>query len=109
MHVLVRNLKGQERRVSPTSYATVLLMLTQKVMSTSPENENEFDPIGLFTVLADQFISIFMGNCIYDETDESITEALDVYASFHVLETLPTLWSPIHEFKCNCSIFFGSI
>ena len=62
MHVLVRNLKGQERRVSPTSHATVLLMPTQKVMSTILENENVFDPIGLFTMLADQFISIFIEN-----------------------------------------------
>ena len=26
--------------------------------------------------------------------------------SFHVLEALPTRWSPIHLFKCNCSTCF---
>ena len=31
---------------------------------------------------------------------------LGVYESFNVLEALPTRWSPIHLFKCNCSTCF---
>ena len=38
--------------------------------------------------------------------DESITEALEVYESFHVLEALPTRWSPIHLLVCNCRTCF---
>ena len=52
---------------------------------------------------AAQFIRIFIEKSIHSE---SITEALDAHESFHVLEALPTLWSPIHLFKCNCSTCF---
>ena len=72
--VLARNLKGMERRVSPTaSHATVLLIPTQK------------------------FIRQLL------DTPDAATE---VYESFHVLEALPTRWSPIHLFKCDCRTFF---
>ena len=103
MRVLVRNLKEQERRVSPTSHAPVLLMPSQKFLREVMEMENAFAPTGPFTMRAAQFIRIFVENGIYSE---SITEALDVYESFHVLEALPTRWSPIHLFKCNCSTCF---
>ena len=103
MRVLVRNLKEQERRVSPTSHAPVLLMPSQKFLREVMEMENAFAPTGPFTMRAAQFIRIFVENGIYSE---SITEALDVYESFHVLEALPTRWSPIHLFKCNCRTCF---
>ena len=98
MRGLVRSLKEQERRVSPTSHAPVLLMPTQKFMRAMLEMiENAFDPTGPFTMRAAQFI--FIENGIYHE---SITEALDVYDSFHVLEALLTRLSPKHLFKRNC-------
>ena len=78
-------------------------MPTQKFMRAMLEIENAFAPTGPFTMRAAQFIRIFVENGIYSE---SITEALDVYESFHVLEALPTRWSPIHLFKCNCRTCF---
>ena len=63
-------------------------MPTQKFLPvrTVLEMENVFAPTWPFTMHAAQFISIFVENSIYSE---SITEALDVYESFHVLEVLP--------------------
>ena len=55
MRVLVRNLKEQERRVSPTSHAPVLRMPTQKFMRTMPEIEDALDPTWQFTMRAAQF------------------------------------------------------
>ena len=101
--ILVRNRKEQERRAGPTSHATVLLMPTQKFMCSMLEIENVFDPTGPFTIRAAQFIRMFLEKSI---NHKSVTEALDVYESFHVLEALPTRWIPTHLFKCNCSAFF---
>ena len=103
MSVLVRNLKEQERRVSPTAHAPVLLMPTQKFMHAMLEIENAFEPSGPSTMRSAQFLGIFVENGI---NDESITEALDVYESFHVLEALPTRWSPIPLFKWICRMCF---
>ena len=44
MRVLVRNLKEQERRVSPTSHAPILLMPSQKFLREVLEMENAFAP-----------------------------------------------------------------
>ena len=88
------------------SHAPVLLMPTQKFMRAMLEIENAFAPTGPFTMRAGctaQFISIFIENGVHSE---SITEALDVYESFHVLQTLPTRWSPINLFQCNCNSLF---
>ena len=52
---------------------------------------------------ATQFIHIYIENRI---NYESITEALDMYESSDVLEALPTRWSPIYLFKCNCLTCF---
>ena len=71
MRVLVRNLKEQERRVSPTSHAPVLLMPTQKFMRARP-----YRAIYHACRSAAQFIRIFVENSVHSE---SITEALDVY------------------------------
>ena len=87
MRVLVRNLKEQERRISPTAHAPVLFMPTKKFMRTTLEIENAFEPAGPFAMCVAQFLRIFVENGIYDE---SITEVLDVYESFHVLEALST-------------------
>ena len=103
MRVLVRNLEEQEPRVSLTSHNPILLMPTQKFMRTMLEIENAFAPTRPFTIRTAQFFRIFVENGI---SSESITEALDVYVSFHVLEALPTPWSPIHLLKCNCSTCF---
>ena len=103
MRVLERNLKEQDRIVIQTSHATVLLMPNLKFMRALLEIEDTFDPTEPFTMSAAQFIHIFIENGIYDE---SITEALNVCESFHVLEALPTRWSPIHILKCNCLACF---
>ena len=62
MRVLVRDLKEQERRVSLTAHAPVLLMRTQKFMCAMLEIENEFEPTRPFTMCAAQFICIFVEN-----------------------------------------------
>ena len=46
IRVLVRNVKEQERRASPTSRATILLTPTQKVMQGMLEIGNASDPTG---------------------------------------------------------------
>ena len=53
---------------------------------------------------ASQFRPIFIDNNL--GARDTITEALEVYELFHVLEALPTRWSPIHIFKCNCRTCF---
>ena len=53
MRVLVRNLKEQERRVSPTSHAPVLLMPAQKFMRAILAIENAFAPTMPFIMRAD--------------------------------------------------------
>ena len=35
-----------------------------------------------------------------------LSEALDLYEDFHILEALPQRWSPYHMFKCNCPCCF---
>ena len=58
-------------------------MPTQKfVLRSMMETENTFDIPGPFTMRAAQFIRIIIDNGV---CDESITEALDVYESSHVL------------------------
>ena len=57
MLVLVCYLKEQERRVSPTVHAPVLLMPTQKFMRAMLEIENAFEPTGPFTMSAAQLFA----------------------------------------------------
>ena len=103
--VLARNLKGMERRVSPTaSHATVLLIPTQKFIRQLLDTPDACEPTGKFTIRAAQFQRVFMDNNL--GARDTSTEATEVYESFHVLEALPTRWSPIHLFKCDCRTFF---
>ena len=53
---------------------------------------------------AAKFQRIFIDNNM--DSRDTLTEALEVYESFHVLEALPSRWSPIHLFKCNCRSCF---
>ena len=105
MRVLVRNLKEMERRVSPTSHAAVLLMPTQKFIRQLMDTiDTACEPTGEFTMRAAKFQRIFIDNNM--DSRDTLTEALEVYESFHVLEALPSRWSPIHLFKCNCRSCF---
>ena len=94
-----------ERRVSLTSHAAVLLMPTQNFIRQLMDTlDTACEPAGEFTMRAAKFQSIFIENNL--DSRDTITEALEGYESFHVLEALPTRWSPIHRFKCNCRSCF---
>ena len=98
--LLVRYLKEMERRVSPTTYAPVLLMPTQKFLRQLMDMiDTACEPTGEFTMRAAKFQHMFMDNNM--DSRDTLTEALEVYESFHVLEALPSRWSLIYLFKCN--------
>ena len=92
-------------RINLTSHATVLLMLTQKFRQLLGKPD-AFEQQGAVTMRGAQFLRIFIDSNVGSR--KVITEALDVYESqtFHVLEAVPARWSPIHQFKCNCSTCF---
>ena len=97
MRVIARNLKEMERRVSPTSHAknSFASCWIRLMRSSRPGNRPS--------------VLLSSNAFLFDNTlgaRETITEALEVYESFHVLETLPTRWSLIHLFKCNCRTCF---
>ena len=105
MRVLVRNMREMECRVSPTSHAAVLLMPTQKFIRQLLDTlDNACEPTAEFTMCAAKFQHNFIDNNLHSR--DTITEALEVYESLRVLEALPTRWSPIHLFKCNCRSCF---
>ena len=75
-----------ETSISPTAHATILLTPTQKFMRAMLEIENAFDPTGagaIYHACSSLHSHICRERHMYDEC---ITEALDVYESFHVLE-----------------------
>ena len=50
MRVLARNLKDMERRVSPTSHATILLMHTQEFIRQLLNTPKAVEPTGALTI-----------------------------------------------------------
>ena len=108
MQELITSLKITERRVSPTSHAMVLLMPTQKQIKAILETQPTIDAprmAGVIKSRSEAFKSFYLGG-VQAASGMTLSEALDLYEDFHILEALPQRWSENHMFKCNCPMCF---
>ena len=108
MQELLTSLKNVEHKVAPSLHATVLLMPTQThmkgILDRDPTIENRA-MVAQVRIRAGEFVNWYMG-AVQTASGLTLSDALDLYEDFHILEALPQRWSPYHMFKCNCPCCF---
>ncbi len=108
MQELLASLKSVERKVAPTTHATVLLMPTKKQLKAILDRDPTIDARAMAVqvrIRSEQFKEWYMGT-VKTASGLTLSEALDLYEDFHILEALPQRWSSHHMFKCNCPCCF---
>ena len=113
---LLHNLDTVDRNVAPTTHATCLLMPTQqflrKIIGEVLPDATREELMAYMKASADIFTSFVIQGELQDPPPRSassewnLDDALGLVEAFHVLEALPSRWSPYHLFKCNCPDFF---
>ena len=105
---LLLSLERTDRTIHPTSDATVLLMPTQKLIrALLEEHAGRSDAAFLaeMRTYADQFVQYYVRGEGIQLQGYTLDNALTLFESWHVLECVIPLWSPLHLYKCNCVEF----
>ena len=108
-----RNMDARERRdrshrQQPRDRVIMALGPTQKQIKAILETEPTIDApslAGMIKLRSEAFKTFYLGG-VQTATSMTLSEALDLYEDFHILEALPQRWSAHQLFKCNCTMCF---
>ena len=100
---LLQNLKTVRRTICRTSHARVVLFPTQDLIREAGKDVTDEELIVFCEDRAHEYEEYDIKG---SPDDWTLQEALLLYGSFYILESLDVKWSDYHLFKCNCAHCF---